>query len=239
MPRLLRAIPFLLAAWVPLPATALERMAARLADPPRRDPWYDNGTCTITYYNFCTGWIWLLSGFAPGDALGVCYESCCGRWIDINGVRTSWHHVWEASPQGYGFTGTIAVSAADPNCCPTGLPIEAQPFLPTTGWNAFGWTANVPERFVMHATLGPGIDPPLVVTTDHPAAVGGGPVACGTCYPSTRVNRSYYYGNDALCPGEPLFHDGTCYAQLLWDCDVQCPVPVESSSWGALKSLYR
>lgn len=43
-----------------------------------------------------------------------------------------------------------------------------------------------------------------------------------------------------LCPGEPFF-DGVCNAELLdWAAYFQYEsLPVESATWGAIKSLYR
>lgn len=217
---------------------ALEKTSARLADESRADAWNAGTTCTITYYNICTGWIWILSGFAASDQFGVCFQSCCTPG-EQTGLVASWHYVYSGTPSGYGFTGTMAVSAADANCCPSGAPIESQVFLPVTGWNVYGWTAAVPSNFVVHATLGAGGGSPLALATDHPGAVAGGPPACGTCYPTSRVNHSYYYGPGGACPGSVFFNDGVCDAQLLWDVDLACEVSVEPQTWGNIKNLYR
>ncbi len=218
---------------------ALEKRAARMTDESRADAWNAGTTCTLQYYNICTGWIWILSGFAASDQFGVCYQSCCGA-DEQTGVVASWHYVYSGTPTGYGFTGTMAVSATNAECCPTGAPIESQVFLPVTGWNIFAWTAVVPSNFVMHATLGAGSGSPLALATDHPGAGPTGPAACGTCYPVTRVNRSFYYGPGGACPGSAFFNDGTCDAQLLWDVDLVCePLAVEAESWGNIKNLYR
>lgn len=216
------------------PTLALERFSARL-DPERADAWSAGASMTIQYYNLCTGWIWILSGFAASDQFGVCFDF--GWWIP--GVCASWHYVHTAAPSGYGFTGTIAVSSADANWCPAGVPIQSQVFLPATGWNLYSWRGlYVPDALVIHVTLGAAAGTPLAIGTDHPAPVSGGPPACGTCYPTTRVNHSFYYGPDGRCPGSTFFNDGVCDAQLLWDC-TSCPMSVEPQSWGAVKSLYR
>jgi hypothetical protein len=54
------------------------------------------------------------------------------------------------------------------------------------------------------------------------------------------VARSFYYGNPTtlLCPGS-RFNDGICDAELLWDVSFACLIPVEESSWGSIKALYR
>ena len=41
-----------------------------------------------------------------------------------------------------------------------------------------------------------------------------------------------------LCPGSG-FNDGVCDSQFLWDVSMHCVTSVESSSWGAIKGLYR
>lgn len=219
------------------PTLALEKAAARLDDADRADSWNAGASCNLTYYNICTGWIWILSGFAASDQFGVCFQSCCGPNAYL---AASWHYVYSGTPSGYGFTGTIAASAADANCCPTGVPLESQVFLPVTGWNVFGWGSIIPgEDFVIHVTLGAGSGTPLALATDHPGAVAGGPPACGTCYPTTRANHSFYYGPGGACPGSVFFNDGVCDAQLLWDCDIVCVVSVEPQTWGGVKNLYR
>lgn len=217
------------------PTPALEKTVAPLDDE-RSDAWNAGLTCVITYYNYCTGWIWNWSFFSPSDRFGVCYESCESYPCAL---VESWQYVSTGAPSGYGFTGTIAVSAVDANCCPVGAPLQTQVFLPVAGWNGNSWWVLVPARFAIHVTLGPAPDSPLVVSTDHPAPGPTGPPACGTCYPATRVNHSYYWDPDAICPGSPFF-DGLCDAQLLWDCGMICKwVGAEPRSWGSIKSLYR
>ncbi len=104
---------------------------------------------------------------------------------------------------------------------------------------SFG-SVTVSSNFAVAFRFGPGTDSPLSIPTDHPLAGPTGPVACGPCYPSTRDSRTFYWGptGTPLCPGSPL-NDGLCDAQFLWDASMQCVVSVESSSWGAIKGLYR
>ena len=216
---------------------ALEKTARALTDDSRADAWNAGGSCTIQYYNFCTGWLWVWSGWAPGNEVGVSNVSCCGGGAST--LTASWHYILSAGPSGYGFTGTIEASAADANNCPTGAPIQSQVFLPVSGWNNYLWSASVPANFVIHATFGPATGNPTALATDHPAAGPTGPQACGTCYPTTRVNHSFDYGTAGACPGS-TFNDGICDSQLYWDCDVVCSgVAVEPQTWGNIKNLYR
>jgi hypothetical protein len=217
---------------------ALERTSIKVSDDDSRaDAWNASTSCSIIYYNFCTGWLWGFTGFAGGDRFGVCFESCCPTGNQAT-LATTWHDFRSPVPAGYGFTGVIDVSAGDANCCPSGAPIASQPWLPAAnGWNAFNWGVPVPPRFVVTVTIAAAGSGPIVVITDHPAAGTTGPVACGTCYPLTRVNHSYGY---LACPGSIFFNDGVCDAQLVWDAALVCDtISVEQETWGGIKNLYR
>lgn len=218
-------------------AGALERASAVLDDA-TADPWRNCATATIRYYNTCTGWIWILSGFQAADRFGVAFDVGWGHGI----LCATSHFYWSGAPAGWGFTGTMALHDVDDNDCPVGMPLDTQAHLPTTGWmrHEWGWGVGFDRpRILLLVTLGPGGDPPIHVATDHPAAVAGGPPACGTCYPTTRQNRSWYYGTDVSCPPATLFHDPVCDAQLLWEAEVSFVDPVEPASWARVKSLYR
>jgi hypothetical protein len=214
---------------------ALEKTTARLTDDSRLDDWNAGTTCSVAYYNTCTGWVWIWSGWSPGDGVGVCFDNCCGG---PGTVVSNWMYVWTAAPSGYGFTGTVGVYDA-PDCC-LGAQLEAQVYFPISGWNLYTWNSNVVGPFAVVAYVGPGVGNPIAYATDHPAAGPTGPAACGTCYPTTRTNHTFYYGNQTtvLCPGSPL-NDGICDAQLMWDAQLACAVSVEEASWGSIKNLYR
>ncbi len=223
------------------PAFALEKSSQRLSDTDRADIWRGSSSCTLQYYNICTGWIWIWSGFAPSAQFGVSFTSCCTIGY-TTGVGAVWSYFYTGAPSGYSFTGTIDVFDADASQCPTGAAIASQAFLPVTGWNStdFGGIP-VPDRtFAVAVTFGAGASNPAAVASDHPAGVGAEAPACGTCYPIDRANHSFDYGTTSapLCPGSS-FNDGVCDAQLLIDADVSCAVSVEQNTWGAVKALYR
>jgi len=219
--------------------SALERVARRAPDDAHADGWTAQGSCTVIYYNICTGWIWLFS-FNLGAEFGMCVDTCCGPG-EGGGLQTSWQYFATAGAPGYGFTGVSTVYAADAHCCPAGAPISSQPLLPVAGWNGLAWGVYVPSRFIF--TFGTPVVPNYApAITDHPLAGPTGPAACGTCYPTTRVNHSfiYTYGPYVFCPGSTFF-DGLCDSQLFWDVAINCTCcpGVEPQSWGAIKSLYR
>lgn len=221
-------------------AFALEKRSVRTTDLGDRDNWNAGNTCSVSYFNICTGWAWVWSGWSPFDTIGVCYDSCC----EGGGTLTATSHfTWTGAPSGYGFTGVARVmSDDDGDCCPDATLASQVWLADQSGFNTFFWGIPVGASFIVQHQFGPGtIGNPTEHITDHPAAGPTGPQACGTCYPTTRANHSYYYGTEAtpLCPGSVL-NDGICDAQF-WDtaalaCD---PVSVEESSFGQIKGLYR
>ena len=52
---------------------ALEKTAVRMNDTVRPGDWNAGTSCTVQYYNTCTGWLWVWSGWSPGDVLGTCF----------------------------------------------------------------------------------------------------------------------------------------------------------------------
>jgi hypothetical protein len=224
-------------------APALERASSRRAADAGRDEWAAGAaTCTIRYYNNCTGWVWSWpsspAAFQPwqdGDRVGVLFEACSPQdlllWTDTL--------VLEA---GYGFaTGTISVHEPDASGGP-GARLASQPFVPGPfgGWNRSSWSIPVSGEFLVVWTLNVVNCCPGEPTTDHPAAGPTGPQACGTCFPSTRPTRSRYFGtaSSPVSPGAPFF-DGVCNAEIMMEAGTAATVGVEASSWGRIKTLYR
>lgn len=226
-------------------SAALEKTTARISDE-HPDDWSRASTsCQVVYYNICTGWIWVWSSWTAEDRLGTWFSSCCPGGFGNHQLIDTFVYFPQGSPSGYGFTGTMDVFTADAQGCPTGAPLESSPFLPTSGWNSVSWAANPVDvsagDFVVALTTGnTTIGNPMQIATDHPTAGPTGPPACGTCFPTTRTARSFYYGTPSspICPGSSL-SDGLCDAAFLWDVDVSCATAVETQSWGKIKDLYR
>jgi len=227
------------------PGEALEKTSARYAGDARENWNRATTSCQVAYYNICTGWVWVWSGWDPTDTFGVWFSPCCPGGSGGQLLTDTFVFFYAAPPSGYGFTGTLDVWAADGQGCPTGPPLRTTPFLPTSSWNQVSFAGSPVDvsggDFVVTMTTGAaGIGNPTAIATDHPVAGGTGPAACGTCFPSTRVTRSFYYGTatSPLCPGSP-FSDSLCDAELLWDVDLTCTTAVENRSWGRIKELYR
>jgi len=224
---------------------ALEKSAARAPDLDRGGEWRSGTeTCSIIYYNTCTGWIWIWSSWSPEDRIGVVFDTCCSDSTTSN-LLTGWIFTQVGSPAGYGFTGSVDVWNTDAGGCLTGDPISSSTLLPLSGWNEIDYAGTggvqVPSSFALTYTTGTGPANPLELVTDHPAAGPTGPQACGTCFPSARANHTFYLGTAAtpLCPASAL-NDGICDAQLLWDVQLSCViVSVDKKSWTEIKALYR
>ncbi|GJM43897.1 MAG: hypothetical protein DHS20C21_07390 [Gemmatimonadota bacterium] len=226
--------------WTALPALALEKAELPMTDDRGWGGWDAGTTCSVSYYNDCTGWLWVWDGWEDRDVLGITYDPCCEGAV----LEATSTYFWTGAHPGYGFTGTIEVSTADSDGCPMTL-LAQTPFLPLSGATLHNWGVTVPGPVVVTITLGNTRGDPSYrpgIPSDHPAAGPTGPAACGFCYPTDRVTHSFYYGNNGTgrsCPGQPLF-DGVCNAEwLMWSASFTCPVSIEGSSWGAIKNLYR
>jgi hypothetical protein len=222
------------------PALGFEKTPVRY-EASHSGEWSAAATCTIAYYNICTGWMWAWSRWGPRDIVGVCFD-VCGTNASCE-LQSQRFYATEGVCAGYYFIGSMNVYAADENSCPTGLPLATHtPLYPTTGWNFLDWAGTeVPARFVVaYEQVGPCVGSMLEFASDHPAAGPTGPQACGLCYPTNRVVHSFYYGTltSPLCPGSP-YSDRVCDVEWLWEVQLTCPSDVAPTTWGLLKSLYR
>lgn len=233
------------------PGFALEKTSVR--DDVQSEGWNAGSTCSIIYYNRCTLWSWVWSGWGPNDRVGVAADACCNPG---QLAQTALRVYGSAPALGYGFTGTVTIYPSDANNCPVfGSPLATQPWFPGTTvvcypsggpFDVHNWSVAVPAKFAIvyeFGIAGGGGSATACganFATDHPAAGPTGPAACGFCYPTTRVNHTFYWGNptSVLCPGSTLF-DGVCDAQMRLDIFMNCGVGVEPQSWGSVKNLYR
>jgi hypothetical protein len=226
----------LISRWSPVPLTLVD---TNVPVP----EWSSGAEVQLFYYNYCTGWLWVLQGFGAGDRVGVVFDSGCepGESATLVDSRV---FVLEGASAGYGFTGTMSVHEVDATLCPVDPPLSSQSWLPDlyTLNNEFLWNIPVGEQFAIVATLSapPGFGNPTRLVMDHPAPGWTGPAACGYCFPTTRAARSFYWGTSASpeCPGSK-FYDGECDAELIFDAGVNRAVGVSARTWGRIKSLYR
>jgi len=219
---------------------ALEKASVPVPGYDERDGWSAGAeTLTVVYYNTCQGWAWAWGGWSDHDQTGTCFGPFDGGGV----LLYNWMRLLYSCPAGWGFTGTISVTAADPQCCPTETLSSSTPWLPTSGWNLYNWFCPVPERFIVLAEWGApaGWTSLSRLYSDHPAPGPTGEAACGVCYPTTREVHSFYYGRpgQTLCPGAPR-SDGVCDVEWLIDIAMTPnPIGLEQKTWGQLKALYR
>ena len=241
--RLALAALVLAASLVMVPAgLALEKTAMRVTDDGKRDDWAACfATCTIQYYNICTGWVWLWAPWSDGARVGTVFRDCG----DGCSLDSSFMFFRSVAPAGYGFTGTAAVYVVDANECPAGGALASQALLPVSNWNLVAWGGvAVPDNFIVsyEFAANQGLPNPMSIGSDHPAAGPTGPQACGICYPTSRTTHSYSWGTAAspVCPGS-AFNDGVCNAELILDAAMSCGcgVSIDDDSWGSVKNLYR
>jgi hypothetical protein len=214
---------------------ALEKSATRFNDDNLGDWNAGTSSCTVFYYNICTGYIWVWSGWAAQSVVGTVFDTCCDPLNETSLLSASDFYYRTGAVPNYGFTGTVAVTQVDGNNCPTGI-LAIQPILPATGWNTAFWGVPVPNKFAIVHTVADdnAYGTPATIATD-------GPNACGVCYPTTRTSNSYTWGTTGspLCPGF-MMNDGNCNVEFLADAYMVCePVSVQEESWGSIKNLYR
>jgi hypothetical protein len=227
---------------------ALEKVSARFTEGEHGDVWNRATTpCAVQYYNTCTGWIWLLGGWDPGDQFGVWFDPCCTSGYPTHWLVDAWMFVDSTPPGGYGYTGTLDVWAADAQNRPTGSPLYTESFMPLTGWNLRDWSLAPIEvsggPFVVTYTLPLTPGNTIVTASDHPDPVPsqGVPAAGGLCYPVSRVVHSALFA-DSVQTQYVTFADNTGDVEFLMDVDLICddqPSPVQDETWGKIKALYR
>jgi hypothetical protein len=217
---------------------ALERSLDRATNDVSGD-WNAGSTCTIQYWNGGVGWTWTWTGWSPGDRIGVNYQACGAALTSVD-IFTRFTNNVPVLP-GYGFTATLDAFAADGSGCPTGPSLGSTTFLPngTIQNVAFAAAVPVPTSFVASVTMGSGGGGTTRYGSDFDATGPTGPQGCGTCFPTTRVSNSYYYGTATtpLCPGSKL--SVICEVEWRWNAHMSGPISVENSSWGQIKDLYR
>lgn len=225
-----------------LTPTASALQPVRLPD--GDSPWSTGTTCELTYYNVCTGWVWIwqeppgpATRWSEFDRVGVVATACC----ENPRLTATWLFAAQGAYPGYGYLD-LSIRGTDASGCPSGAPLASQFLVPVTGWNFSAWDLDVPPEFVLVGEVRTdyGHVEGCSMTTDHPAAQGGEPPACGSCYPGARETRSWYWGTAAtpICPGLPLF-DGTCNAELMITLMLDCTVSIQPQSWTSIKALYR
>lgn len=218
---------------------------AGAADQPPASQTLSGGNCTVIYYNFCSGWIWLWSGFQAGDVIGVSFDlpgDCC--WYGGACFHGGHFWYWRYTQPAYGFTITYNLYDTDAGGCLTGESHGSATLDPVERWNFTGEIGAVhSEITAITATWDRGTLP-YAVTDNNASNLNAGPVCnldAGT--PGTGSSLQYVAaGTTVYCP-PAAFADGVGYTDLLvagyfWYL-CSCDIATEDASWGEIKSLFQ
>jgi hypothetical protein len=222
----------------------LTRFTAGDRDP---GPWGAQTYCTVGYYNYCAGWVYVWSGWSPSDVVGVEFnaEDCPG-YGGPDECRTfafAWIYIWDSYPT-YGFTASAGCARQDVVHGHLGEITHLEPpheWYP--GWalvDLGGCHVGPNGIVIMHWDYG---QYPSFPTDARPLNCnpGDGSPPCMTC---PQPHHTYYYGSLATgnFSGSPFmagvyFPSGNDWMlDVIWVC--VGPTAVEPSSWGNIKSMY-
>jgi hypothetical protein len=205
-------------------------------------PWGSQDYCTLTYYNFCAGWVYVWAGWSPSDVVGVEFDpgTCPPKAAECAQLAGAWLYFFDTYPT-YGFTaGTGAAKTGDQPGHLGKVTQLSDAHEWYSGWN-FADTAGA------HVARG-GV---FFVHFENAGPIGwmsdGSPQACAngcdqTC-PSL-PSHSYYYG--LLSSGSfsgSSFYTGSLFPaanEMVADIVVCCfgPTAIEDSNWGSLKNMF-
>ncbi len=199
------------------------------------------GNCSIIYYNLCSGWIWLYSGFAAGDEVGVIFDLVgdCGKLPGAIICNTQGFWYWRFTSPKRGFTVSYNLFEADSIGCKVGASLGSLANSdPVERWNLLPGLGCVSGNMaVISATFDAGTLPYLG-TDDNESNAAGGPNCLGI---GAGTGNSVYYGRPSrtqYCP--PLyFSDGIGPVDFMMDASWYSITATEDASWGDVKSLFK
>ena len=146
------------------------------------------GICTIIYYNYCSGWIWLWSPFRAGGErdyywqIGVVFDlpEDCGKEPDEECTNLQFWWYWRYTIPGYYFTLDYHLWELDDQWCKTGAAIGS--ILgddPIERWNSYPGMGSTNADYVAITASSFYCCPYWV--TDAPARNANAPGACNGC----------------------------------------------------------
>ncbi|MFH1277736.1 MAG: hypothetical protein ABIK65_05105 [Candidatus Eisenbacteria bacterium] len=201
------------------------------------------GVCSIVYYNYCSGWIWIYSGFAAGDEAGVAYDLPvdCGKLPGETCTNTHFWWYWRYTAPGYGFTVTYNLYNLDGQLCKILPSLGTSTSDPVERWNleaGLGAVGSITsDDAAIIATYNAGTLPYLA--TDNNGKNYQAPLAC-PAYSVGGMHGMYWGGAlTQYCPPQ-YFGDGYGAVEILADAGFDCqPTSTEDASWTGVKSLFR
>jgi hypothetical protein len=200
------------------------------------------GTCSIAYYNLCR-WLWVYSGFTPGDQVGVLFDLPldCGKLPGEVCENTTFWWYWRYTTPNYGYSLTYNLYNLDANNCPVGAPLGTLAGMdPTERWNHYaglggGITSNITT---IQAMFDKGGLPRMA--TDNNQSDLGDPTNCPGYVPHTVIHSvTWKYGPTVYCP-PAYFADALGPVEIIMDAEFNCAATAtQNESWTGVKSLFR
>jgi hypothetical protein len=221
-------------------------------------PWGATDYCTLSYYNFCAGWIYVWSPWSASDVIGVDIDpnrpgvdpngqplGCPPKAEECASVAGVWFQMRNAFPS-YGYTASVHCYKHGEQPGHLGKPtFWGQPQEWLEGWNFVDLNnchirggGVIAIHFENPGPLSPATDARTLACTNGCFDAGHTP------WPCPGVGYSYYYGTIATgnFSGSPIYSTGvnSSYCDWLMDVIVCCmgPTAVEPSSWGSIKTMY-
>ncbi len=198
------------------------------------------GFCSITYYNLCSGWLWIFSGWVPGDMAGVVFDlpGDCGKLPEEECSNTHFWWYWRYTFPARGYSLSYDLYEVDAQMCLTTSVGSIAYQDPVERWNYYDGLGTVSSDNVALVAKWNGGTLPYMLT-EHNTYNTAAPVACPGFVPD--VGRSYIWGNvnSVYCPPYHIAHDN--YVDVLMDAGFDCEevIGTEEASWGGIKSLFR
>jgi len=201
------------------------------------------GQCLVQYYNACSGWIYVWTGWLAGDMVGTIYDlpaDCDPAAFEPGGctLYEARFVIWTVLP-GWGYTVDFEVYDVDAQDClvtPALAGMYDVDFPSGPSWWILGNFGPVPDKHAFTMAWDTGIYP--TIATDNPPSNYQAPYYCAG-YVVDGHSYVFAASGTPYCP--PVFmNDGTydvnLYARNTYDCVV---VATEEESWGGVKNLFR
>jgi hypothetical protein len=203
-------------------------------------PWAATVYCTLTYYNYWGGWIYVWSGWSPSDVIGLEYDlaDCPPASDECTAIAGMWMYLLDAYPS-YGFTAAVHLYRAGDQAGHLGAPIywgEPQEWYDV--WNLVIFLELYHAVILALHFENPGT---LAVTTEATADMCLPPSGDPPCLSCPQPAYSYYYGSAATGNFSGSTFLSANPNDLLFDAIIACvgPTAVEPSTWGGVKTMYK
>ncbi|MFH1679165.1 MAG: hypothetical protein ABIH26_00820 [Candidatus Eisenbacteria bacterium] len=205
------------------------------------------GTCSIVYYNICSGWYWRYSPFRgderiAGDHAGVVFDlpNDCAKEPGAECVHLGFWWYWRYTTPGWGYTLSYYLWPVDEDFCMVGEPIGSLLCQdPTERWNHYpGLGTTNADMVAVISVFDKGGLPHWCLDNNYRNSQA--PIACDG-WPGPLGVHSVYWGNyDTMYCPPYFFADPVGPIQFIMDATFSCEgTPIEPASWGTIKSLFR